>query len=950
MKKILEISKKKKVVSIFLISIIIICLIFTVYAATASGTIPGAVEIQFNDENLFNSIKEILGDAVLKAEDKKITVMKETLEEVNGLGLQEKEISDITGLEDFTNVSLIELQDNDISDITSLKDNETIEVLNLNNNELDSIDIQVIKTMTNLKRLGMGGNNITSISELSDLASLPNLVELAIFDSNLTNLDGIEKFTNLEILYIDSNQIEDYSKLNELSNLKVLGISENNLTNINMVENLTNLEELQAYNNKIEDISILNNNTNIKSLNLNGNNLNNEDIEVLKTMQNLEELGISNNEQINQVSQIEGLTNLKGLTLSNSKIKDVSGIEKLTNLEYLEMNENEIDDIEKICQLSNLKELSLVNNKISNISPISNLTNITDLDLSLNEIAQIPNMDKISSIQNVSLKGQLLNVQVVGETGDEKTVDIPQIFKDSLNSTNDDFYGEVLNVGGELDKENKTFKADIATVAREKGMGLEIYGGILDGSKFVVNGTSVEYLQDLTNDFKEVQDLDINSDGQINSADSELLKQFCAEHLGIDQNTEITEQQQVKITKLDLNRDGNIDDKDYEIFNNYIQGKSSILVTIPVYGEPVNTDIIAKVITTDDNLEIDKQKTFTENGEYTFNYIDSKGQNQSLLANVNFIDKVAPTYQEPVYSTKEQTTGNVTVTITANEDLSDIYSPVEDSADDNTEEYTEETEDGDNIVIVDSMVEEDDEIEEWEDMGWRLAEDKRTISKTYIQNTQEAESVYLIDEAGNSTTVEINVNNIIQSDDSDALSTNLIMKKQNSEGAEYISGVWTNEDIYVNIENKEDVQSAQYSIDGEGQYTEAMTITEEGEHEIKLLIKDGFGNTYQQTYYVEIDKTSPEVGNILLKQNNNEGKILENNSITNQNVYINLEKDLYGQDEQSGHYKTVYTVNGGEERSISSIIRENGNYEIIVTTYDLAGNSASQTYNFTINR
>lgn len=958
MKRLLGNIKSKKVMTATLIVIMLIGIILTAYAATASGTIPGAVEITFNDENLYEAVKENLGDSILKAEDKTITIMQETIDKTEGLNLEGREISDISGLENFTSTTMFELQNNNISDISNLRDNSTIQVLNLNNNKLDSFDIQVIKTMPSLKRLGIGENSINSIQELKDLETLPNLVELTIADSNLTSLEGIEKFSNLEELYIGKNKITDFSKLAELPNLKKLDISESELNNIDIIPSLTKLEQLEVYNNNLEDISSLTNNGTIKVLNLNGNNLNDNDIEVLKTMTSLEELGISNNEQINKVSQLTSLTNLKGLTLSNSKIKDVNGIEALTNLESLEMDDNKIENIESICKLSKLKELSLINNSITDISPISNLTNITDLDLSLNNIAQVPNMDKISNIENVRLDGQLLNVQVFGETGDEKIVDIPQIFKDAIDSNNSEIYGQVLDIGGDLDKENKTFKADIFTVAREKGMGLEINGGILDGSKFVVNGTSIEYLQDLTNDFKDILNLDINADGITNQNDAEILKQYYMDE------GEITEEQQEKITKLDLNKDGDIDDEDYNMLKDYITGNSNVLVTVPIYGK-VNTDIIAKVITTDDNLEINQQKTITENGEYTFNYVDSDGKNQTLLANVDFIDKVAPEYGEPIYSTKDDTTGSVTVTITANEDLSDIYTPPAEDSEENTDENSEENAEEDNeentidsdsnddsedeVKIIDIYPEYDNDDGEWEDTGWRLAEDKRTISKTFTQNTSEPENVIMLDEAGNNSTIEVNVQNILQSND-EVKETKLIMKKGNSEGEEYISGVWTNQYIYVDIENKEDAQSVQYIVDGEDTFTGATTISGEGEHEIVLEIKDGFGNSYKQTYYVKIDKTMPEVGSIELKENNNNGEILENNCTTKENVYIHLEKDQFGQDEKSGHYKTIYKINGGEERSASSIIRESGNYEVVVTTYDLAGNSASQTYNFTINR
>ncbi len=81
-------------------------------------------------------------------------------------------------------------------------------------------------------------------------------------------------------------------------------------------------------------------------------------------------------------------------------------------------------------------------------------------------------------------------------------------------------------------------------------------------------------------------------------------------------------------------------------------------------NELTNQDVIASISFNKENVTVEggNTHTFTENGEYTFEYIDSAGNRGSKLARVDWIDKKIPV-GTITYSTTNPTNQNVTASI-----------------------------------------------------------------------------------------------------------------------------------------------------------------------------------------------------------------------------------------------------------------------------------------------
>ena len=206
------------------------------------------------------------------------------------------------------------------------------------------------------------GHDSGSLNGFVPTANVNTVTTLSINNKSITNLQGIEAFTNLETLSVTNNNIKE---LNIEKNVK--------LTNLNLTNNeLTNI-----------DVS---KNTALKFLFLTGNNLKSFNV---GTNTNLETLFLNNNE----LTTIEGLslaTALNNLELSSNKLTNID-LSNNSGLLYLYVNNNEFTTLD--FSANNLLEELYVNNNPNltalNIKSGGN-SNITDFNA-----ANTPNLNCI---------------------------------------------------------------------------------------------------------------------------------------------------------------------------------------------------------------------------------------------------------------------------------------------------------------------------------------------------------------------------------------------------------------------------------------------------------------------------------------------------------------------------------------------------------------------------
>jgi Leucine-rich repeat (LRR) protein len=127
-----------------------------------------------------------------------------------------------------------------------------------------------------------------------------------------------------------------------------------------------------------------------------------EQIEVDK----MESLNLSNwNEPISNTSDLQKLTNIKTLRLSDSKIENIEFVTHMPKIQTLHLDFTSISNIEPLQNSSELSQLWLDETKVSSIKPLQNLTSLTELSLRNTEILDITALESLSGLTILDLSG-----------------------------------------------------------------------------------------------------------------------------------------------------------------------------------------------------------------------------------------------------------------------------------------------------------------------------------------------------------------------------------------------------------------------------------------------------------------------------------------------------------------------------------------------------------------
>ena len=231
---------------------------------------------------------------------------------------------------------------------------------------------------------------------------LNNMTDLFAWNSNISDLTGLEHATALEILNVSENSISDLSPLSGLTNLKLLELGLNRITDITPLANLTALTELDLAENAVQDITSLQNLTALERLQLRENKI--ENISPLSNLTALEFLGLIRN-QVTDITVLTHLTQLKQFYIGENRITDITPLQNLTALGALHIQGNQITDITHLQKLTALEYLNVSENQVSNIKAVKELTKLVVLDLSRNQISDVETLEGLTSLLFLYIRG-----------------------------------------------------------------------------------------------------------------------------------------------------------------------------------------------------------------------------------------------------------------------------------------------------------------------------------------------------------------------------------------------------------------------------------------------------------------------------------------------------------------------------------------------------------------
>ena len=188
---------------------------------------------------------------------------------LTSLDVSEKNIADLTGIEDFTALTVLDCSINQLTSL-NLSQNINLKELYFFNNQIASIDVSMLK---DLKILWCQNN----LLEIVNITQNPNIISLVCRNNLLKSLD-VTKNASLVVLAFEKNDISSidltnnpilnrlqcggntltYLDISKNLNIAYISCEENEITAIDTSNNL-NLSTLICYSNKLSELDLCKN-------------------------------------------------------------------------------------------------------------------------------------------------------------------------------------------------------------------------------------------------------------------------------------------------------------------------------------------------------------------------------------------------------------------------------------------------------------------------------------------------------------------------------------------------------------------------------------------------------------------------------------------------------------------------------------------------------------------
>ncbi|MFL2632583.1 MAG: lectin-like domain-containing protein [Candidatus Marivariicella sp.] len=275
-------------------------------------TVPGEVEEEEVATEVDNNYKPVVNEETGETVERTYVPDDNFEQTLIDLGYDDT-LDDYVNTENIKTIENLDVSEKNITDLTGVEDFLDLKDLNLNENNISSLDLS---NNINLFRLNADNNEITSL----DVKSSSGLNYLSVINGKLKSLD-ISSNISLEELVLDNNDLISVD-LSKNIDLKKLSLNSNKLTSIDLSKNiqLTNLK-LNDLDLKSIDLSF---NTKIKDLRLENNNLDLIDLSNQKSLEylslaynNLLIINLSNNTKLINLDVVSN--QLISLDLSNNK-------------------------------------------------------------------------------------------------------------------------------------------------------------------------------------------------------------------------------------------------------------------------------------------------------------------------------------------------------------------------------------------------------------------------------------------------------------------------------------------------------------------------------------------------------------------------------------------------------------------------------------------------------
>lgn len=252
-----------------------------------------------------------------------------------------------------------------------------------------------------------------NITDLSDLAQMVNLEELALCNQKIEDISGLKELP-LKKLYLSKNMITDFSVLLNLIDMDTLCIMGNPAENLSVIGECTGILRLNIQGMNLTDIDFLKN-LSLDYLDMSNVEVENNIFEPLTEMKKLDTLCMCDvneaaAETLSQMSTLkalfmwgdstilENLKPLKGMTqletlAFTTQISSLEGIEQFPSLNFLSVSFSLVKDLSPVTGAKNLQVIDISNADIENFEPLFGHSGLTEVHCTEEQKEEIMKID-----------------------------------------------------------------------------------------------------------------------------------------------------------------------------------------------------------------------------------------------------------------------------------------------------------------------------------------------------------------------------------------------------------------------------------------------------------------------------------------------------------------------------------------------------------------------------
>ena len=237
-------------------------------------------------------------------------------------------ISDLSGLECWTNLRQIVLPENEVADLSPLAHLAQLAYLDLRCNPV--VELEPLANLPRLYALDLEHSTecdgVSPLASLGPLASITSLSVLYIGDRTFPSIEPLARLPHLRELSLRAAQLTDLTPLRAAQALEVLSLNENQITDLSPLSGLRRLRSLAVHDNPIESL-----------------------VELGSSIP-LEKLGL-NNGSVSDVRPLASLGTLTHLELRSNQLALAQDLALLDQVYSMDVGENQIESLQPFVEV-----------------------------------------------------------------------------------------------------------------------------------------------------------------------------------------------------------------------------------------------------------------------------------------------------------------------------------------------------------------------------------------------------------------------------------------------------------------------------------------------------------------------------------------------------------------------------------------------------------------------